>query len=137
MPLAAPGQERAGTWTRSSPLGRRLLRSGLGEEARGSDVLAWARVRLSALWRSSGPALVAGLIVLPWVTGVALSYFYFGDWPTKNPFDQVFAAGLAGVGLWVVISLVFLRGSPQNLVRSLGKTSRKLGVALLAPEPGG
>jgi hypothetical protein len=61
-------------------------------------------------FRSLPPAFIAGLAILPGALAVCMSFFYLGDWPSRNRFDQVFYATIFGVGTWVVVSTAFLRG---------------------------
>jgi hypothetical protein len=65
---------------------------------------------MSAFMRRVGPGLIAGLAILPGAVAVCITFFYLGDWPTENPFDQVFYGALAGGAFWIVVSLAFLRG---------------------------
>jgi hypothetical protein len=60
--------------------------------------------------RGAGPGLVAGLASLLGAFGVYAAFFYLGEWPTKNPFDQVFYAAISGVVIWIVVSVSSLRG---------------------------
>jgi hypothetical protein len=68
--------------------------------------LAWP----TALRRSAGVGLIAGSALLPGILAVLIAFFYLGEWPTENPFDQVFYAVIVGVVAWLVLSVVFLGG---------------------------
>ena len=67
-------------------------------------------MKLSGLRRAGGPALVAGLVTLSSGIAVWMAVFYFADWPTENAFEQVLAAVLVAVALWLIVSLLVLRG---------------------------
>ncbi len=69
-----------------------------------------ARDKLSGFWRAGGPALVAGLVILTSGIAVSMAVFYFADWPTENAFDQVLGSVVLAVAIWLVVSLLFLRG---------------------------
>ena len=72
------------------------------------------KVREKLLGLNAG--LVAGLVLLPGLAGVATALLFFADWPEGEPVGQ-FAIGTAiGVVLWVAISLLSLGtlGDPRH-----------------------
>jgi hypothetical protein len=54
--------------------------------------------------------LIGGLALLPGAVAVCTAFFYLGQWPTENEFDQVFYGALLGVGFWIALSVSCLRG---------------------------
>jgi hypothetical protein len=75
-------------------------------EERSTPSAAW----LTTFLRRAGVALVASLAILPGVLAVFLTFFFLGEWPTQNGFDHVFYALAIGAGVWLVFSVVCLRG---------------------------
>lgn len=65
---------------------------------------------LADFGRKARVGLVAGLPILPGALALFMTFFYLGDWPTRNPFDQVFYGVILGVAAWIVLSVVFLHG---------------------------
>ena len=90
----------------TSAASRPQERSTEGAQERSAEGVAWLR----QFSRSAAVGLVAGLAILPGALAVFITFFYLGDWPTENPFDQVFYGVIVAVGGWLVFSVVFLRG---------------------------
>jgi hypothetical protein len=55
--------------------------------------------------------LVAGLAMLPGALAIWTAYFYLGDWPDGNPFNQVFWGTIFGVASWIVVSIAWSGGA--------------------------
>ena len=90
----------------TSAASRPQERSTEGAQERSAEGVAW----LTTFSRRASVGLVAGLAILPGALAVFITFFYLGDWPTENPFDQVFYGVIVAVGGWLVFSVVFLRG---------------------------